>query len=266
MQALARPLALVGSRTAAPSRRPAAASAAPLRACSTLAVRASSDRPQQSAEEASAVTTTALLAAAGLLAPLLLDQEAAMAVPALIKGRTFSLIHPAMMFFLFGSSVWAGWLGLQWRHTRELATTIKEKKAQLPAPDADGNRPASPLAAEITALEAERKELIGKKLNEKHNNWGSMLLGLGVTISVSGAFNTFLRTGKLFPGPHLYAGAAITVLWALAAALVPAMQKGNENARSAHIALNTINLLLFAWQVPTGLEIVAKVFEFTSWP
>lgn len=32
--------------------------------------------------------------------------------------------------------------------------------------------------------------------------------------------------GKLFPGPHLYAGAAITVLWALAAALVPYMQVG----------------------------------------
>ena len=72
--------------------------------------------------------------------------------------------------------------------------------------------------------------------------------------------------GKLFPGPHLYAGAAITVLWALAAALVPQMQKGNETARSAHIALNCINLALFAWQVPTGLDIVYKVFEFTSWP
>ena len=33
-----------------------------------------------------------------------------------------------------------------------------------------------------------------------------------------------LPAGKLFPGPHLYAGAAITVLWALAASLVPAMQ------------------------------------------
>lgn len=72
--------------------------------------------------------------------------------------------------------------------------------------------------------------------------------------------------GKLFPGPHLYAGATITVLWALAASLVPSMQKGNETARSAHIALNTINILLFAWQIPTGLEIVGKVLEFTSFP
>lgn len=105
----------------------------------------------------------------------------------------------------------------------------------------------------------ERKGLIGQKLNEKHNNWGSLLLGLGVTLSVSGAFNTYLRTGKLFPGPHLWAGAAITVLWAAAASLVPAMQKGNDTARSLHIAFNTINVLLFMWQIPTGLEIVGKV-------
>ncbi len=61
-----------------------------------------------------------------------------------------------------------------------------------------------------------------------------------------------VRAGKLFPGPHLYAGAAITVLWALSAALVPAMQKGNDSARTAHIALNCVNLLLFASQVNDG--------------
>lgn len=122
---------------------------------------------------------------------------------------------------------------------------------------------------------------------------------------------TCAAAGKLFPGPHLYAGAAITVLWAVAAALVPQMQvqfllhqqgkrvlrwcctgavlvmhwchagrgqgewwagacvmcavqegrvftrppfrsqaqKGNEAARNAHIALNCVNILLFAWQV-----------------
>jgi hypothetical protein len=93
-----------------------------------------------------------------------------------------------------------------------------------------------------------------------------ILLGGGVTFAVEGCLNTWFRTGKLFPGPHLFAGAGITVLWALAASLVPAMQKGNENARNLHIALNAVNLALFAWQVPTGLEIVGKVFEFTKWP
>ena len=112
----------------------------------------------------------------------------------------------------------------------------------------------------------ERKKLVKGSYKDRHFNAGSILLGLGVTESVGGALNTWLRTGKLFPGPHLFAGAAITVLWATAAALVPAMQKGNETARSLHIALNTINVLLFIWQIPTGLEIVGKVFEFTHWP
>uniref|UniRef100_U5GPW3 Uncharacterized protein n=1 Tax=Populus trichocarpa TaxID=3694 RepID=U5GPW3_POPTR len=59
---------------------------------------------------------------------------------------------------------------------------------------------------------------------------------------------------------------AITVLGAAAEALVPAMQKGNETARNFHIALNAINVVLFLWQIPTGIDMVLKVFEFTKWP
>jgi hypothetical protein len=103
-------------------------------------------------------------------------------------------------------------------------------------------------------------------VRDKHFNWGSLLLALGVAIAIEGPVNTYLRTGKLFPGPHLYAGAGIVVLWAAAAACVPQMQKGNDTARSLHIGLNAINMGLFAWQVPTGLEIVGKVFQFTQWP
>ena len=68
-------------------------------------------------------------------------------------------------------------------------------------------------------------------------------------LSIHAHKNGRLLAGKLFPGPHLYAGAAIVVLWATAASLVPAMSKGNEAARTAHITLNSLNLLLFAWQV-----------------
>lgn len=95
----------------------------------------------------------------------------------------------------------------------------------------------------------DRKELVAGGYRDKHFWWGSVLLGGGVLIAVEGALNTWFRTGKLFPGPHLFAGAGIVVLWALAAALVPQMQKGNEGARNAHIALNALNLALFAWQV-----------------
>ena len=112
----------------------------------------------------------------------------------------------------------------------------------------------------------QRKSIIAAGVRDKHANWGSLLLALGVLIAVEGPTNTYLRTGKLFPGPHLYAGAGIVILWAAAAALTPAMQKGNDTARSLHIAFNAVNLALFAWQIPTGLEIVEKVFQFTTLP
>ena len=67
-------------------------------------------------------------------------------------------------------------------------------------------------------------------------------------------------------GPHLYAGASIVVLWALAASLVPAMAKGNDNARTLHITANVINICLFAWQLPTGFDILTKVLANTPWP
>lgn len=144
---------------------------------------------------------------------------------------------------------------------------IKDLKASLPAPGPDGVRPASPaLESQIAGLEATRKDLVKGNYRDTHHNWGSLLLALGVLIAIEGPVNTYLRTGKLFPGPHLYAGAGIVVLWAAAAALVPAMQKGDDNARTLHMTLNGLNLCLFAWQVPTGLEIVAKVFEFTTLP
>lgn len=98
---------------------------------------------------------------------------------------------------------------------------------------------------------------------DKHWWMGNILLASGVGIAIEGCVNTYMRTGRLYPGPHLYAGATIVALWAMAAALVPAMQKGDNNARNAHIALNVANASLFAWQVPTGLEIVDKVFQFT---
>jgi hypothetical protein len=76
------------------AQRPAAA---PQRRLASI-VRAAAD-PKPSAQEAEAAqqaATTALLAAAGLLAPLVLDAEAAQAVPELLKGRTFSLMHPGV--------------------------------------------------------------------------------------------------------------------------------------------------------------------------
>lgn len=64
----------------------------------------------------------------------------------------------------------------------------------------------------------------------------------------------------------MYAGAGLVVLWALAAACVPAMQKGNDTARSIHIAANVGGMGLFAWQIVSGIPILTKVYELTKWP
>lgn len=206
--------------------------------------------------------------------PFLLETKDALAVGGefgILEGRSFALIHPIVMGAFFFYTLWAGYLGWQWRRVRTIQNEINELKKQVkPTPVTPDGKPVeappSPVELQIQQLTEERKELIKGSYKERHFNAGSILLGFGVLESIGGGLNTWLRTGKLFPGPHLFAGAGITVLWALAAALVPAMQKGNETARSLHIALNAVNVLLFVWQIPTGIDIVFKVFEFTKWP
>ena len=276
-------------------------------------------------------TNTLPAFAAGLLP--LLATSPALASPGgdnhLLTGQLVSLVHPAIMFFLFGASGWAGWLGWQWRRARELATEVKDLKATLPAAGADGVRPPSPVDATIKAKEEVRRKRVCVWYGDGWEYISCRLLG-GASLGCSSssclhqphphncppvtltptlhhlppppnlhrnakpssrpACATSTPTGgpccspwalpsrsrapptptcapaNCSPGPHLYAGAGIVILWAAAAALTPAMQKGNDSARSAHIALNTINLALFAWQIPTGLDIVAKVFQFTTLP
>jgi Protein of unknown function (DUF4079) len=83
---------------------------------------------------------------------------------------------------------------------------------------------------------------------------------------MQGPLNTYARAGKLFPGPHLYAGAGLVVLWALASAMVPYMIKGSDTARTIHIGANLAGLSLFLWQVATGIPILLSVIEKTRWP
>lgn len=223
----------------------------------------------------------------------------------IFEGRIASLMHPTTMALLFLTSLYSLSLGLEWRKLRTLGDDIKQLNAQLPklasasapvryplskvvsavneeisAAGEDETKVASlrrdlstlesasamALDAQIRELTDTRKTLAAKNLKDKHEITGSWLLGGGVVVSILGGFNTYMRAGKLFPGPHLYAGMAITGLWAAAAALVPAMQKGNETARTLHITLNCINLALFAWQVNTGIGITLKVIEFTKFP
>eukprot|EP00527_Entomoneis_sp_CCMP2396_P003465 CAMPEP_0198150952 /NCGR_PEP_ID=MMETSP1443-20131203/53388_1 /TAXON_ID=186043 /ORGANISM="Entomoneis sp., Strain CCMP2396" /LENGTH=124 /DNA_ID=CAMNT_0043816451 /DNA_START=26 /DNA_END=400 /DNA_ORIENTATION=- len=122
------------------------------------------------------------------------------------------------------------------------------------------------IEADIKALQQERKELAAAGPRDQHFSQGALLAFMGTAIAIEGCLNTYSRAGKLFPGPHLYAGAGLVVLWGLAVSTVPAMQKGNDTARIVHIGANVSTLGLFAWQVTTGIPILLKVIEKTSWP
>lgn len=188
-----------------------------------------------------------------------------------------ALVHPAMMLGLYLTTLYTGYQGLKWRELRTMGDDMKPLQEQVKALEgqiasagegADTSGYAAqlaPIKAELDAKTVQRKELLAGGYRDKHWAMASILLASGVTFSVEGGVDTYLRVGKLFPGPHLFAGAGITVLWAVAAALVPKMQKGEEWARTAHIAVNVAILGLFTWQLPTGFDIVTKVWAKVPW-
>lgn len=196
----------------------------------------------------------------------------------IFEGRIVSLAHPVIMALVYATSAFAAFTGWQWRNLRELGKEITEIKKEAKVVEgkiaAVGNatvpsaltQELAELTKQIDAKTASRKELAGMDLKDKHWLAGSTVLGLGVSFAIEGPINTFIRAQKLFPGPHLYAGAGIVVAWALAASLVPQMQKNKDWARTAHIAMNVLALGLFTWQIPTGWEITQKVIKFTKLP
>merc|ERR1719446_583590 len=193
----------------------------------------------------------------------------------LAEGRIVSLLHPVVMGGCFLVSLGAGYTGFQWRRIREIGNEVTALKAELKPHQAvlkadsekeemtaEEQAAHTKLKAEVASMQAvidakaaERKELASKDYKDRHWSLGALLLGVGISFAIEGPVNTYMRAGKLFPGPHLYAGAGCVTMWALAAALVPQMQKGQDWARSGHIALNTLSTGLFAWQISTGLGI-----------
>lgn len=150
-------------------------------------------------------------------------------IPASVKVWS-QFFHPILMWVLLGISLYAGYLGFK---TRQLRSAEGEQK----------------------------KELLKGKFNLRHYQIGSLLLALMVIGSVGGMAVTYLNNGKLFVGPHLLVGLAMTALIATSAALSPLMQKGNDLARYSHIFLNMALVSLFGWQAITGMEIVQRIIS-----
>ena len=111
-----------------------------------------------------------------------------------------------------------------------------------------------------TGTAEQRKELVPKKFAQRHYLWGSILLAVMTLGTLGGMAVTYLNNGKLFVGPHLLVGLAMTGMIAVAASLSPLMQRGNLIARKAHVGLNMGMLTLFLWQAFSGMEIVNKIW------
>ncbi|MFN7677776.1 MAG: DUF4079 domain-containing protein [Cyanobacteriota bacterium] len=143
-------------------------------------------------------------------------------------ARNLNFLHPVLMWGLLGLAGYSMVLGLKAKKTR-------------------------------TASAEERKDLIKGQFARRHYLLGSALLALMVLGTVGGMAVTYLNNGKLFVGPHLLVGLAMTSLIALAAALSPLMQQGNLVARKVHVGLNMAMMTLFLWQAVTGMQIVNKL-------
>lgn len=207
--------------------------APPLRRARTPSARheSTSDKPPPEISlpdmpDASYLLTTAL-AIALAMAP-----DAAHAVPeALVtafKSKPLSLVHPGVMWTVFGSASYAFYLGWQSRSIR-------------------------------SATPERRKELVKSKVTSRHFSLASQVLATMTFFTFFGMANTYTRTGKLFPGPHLYNGLGLVALLATMTALVPQMQSGKIWAKNTHFALAFPALFLFAWQAKSGMDIVAKL-------
>lgn len=75
----------------------------------------------------------------------------------ILEGRSVALVHPIVMGSLFVYTLWAGYLGWQWRRVRTIQSDINELKKQVkPTPVTPDGKPAetapSPVEIKIQQL------------------------------------------------------------------------------------------------------------------
>lgn len=214
--------------------RPFILSSPPISRPRSLTPTATAKPPTASPPDEPPFTHTAqqiLLALVGIYAALN-DTPSALAVPeALVeafKSKPASLGHPTIMWTIFATVLFTFYLGFQSSRVRS----------------------ASP---------EERKQLVKGKFGERHFKISSALFAIMTLSTFTGMANTYARTGKLFPGPHLYAGLGLVGIMSVMSSFVPYMNRGKEWARTAHFSLALVVIGLFGWQAKSGMGIVSKL-------
>lgn len=118
----------------------------------------------------------------------------------ILASKAASLIHPISNFAFYGTSIYSAYLGYQWRRLREVNEEIKALNKQqstlsdetIAVIDSDNGTDTMRLKDLLSI----KKDLTAQNLKDKHYLSGSILLGGGVTVSLLGAFNTYIRTGN----------------------------------------------------------------------
>ncbi|MFN9870706.1 MAG: DUF4079 domain-containing protein [Cyanobacteriota bacterium] len=146
-----------------------------------------------------------------------------------------NFVHPALMWVLLGLMLYSGYLGYK-------ASLIRKVSAE------------------------ERKAMLPQHFGERHAQLGAVILGLTLLGAAGGLAATYLKNGKLVLGPHLFVGLAVAVLVVATASLGPSLVKGKDWARTLHVSLNGVVLLLFGWQATTGIAIVQKLLSSATSP
>eukprot|EP00172_Hildenbrandia_rubra_P000909 Plantae.Rhodophyta-Hildenbrandia_rubra.ctg15136.p1 GENE.Plantae.Rhodophyta-Hildenbrandia_rubra.ctg15136~~Plantae.Rhodophyta-Hildenbrandia_rubra.ctg15136.p1 ORF type:complete len:264 (-),score=26.03 Plantae.Rhodophyta-Hildenbrandia_rubra.ctg15136:954-1745(-) len=159
-------------------------------------------------------------------------QEVSPALKEIFKSKPASLMHPGTMWVIFGTGIYTFWLGYQ-------ASLVRKVEP------------------------AKRKELVKARVAKRHFRTSSTLFATMTCFTFIGMANTYTRTGKLFPGPHLYNGLGLVALMSIMASLVPAMQDGKLWARNTHFTLAFGAIGLLGWQAKSGVDIVSKLLGWT---
>lgn len=183
-------------------------------------------------DDMSHLETIALQVTAALLGFSVYGTDAASAVPEAIKegfkSIPASLIHPISMWIVVGVTLYTFYLGYQ-------SSLIRKSEPE------------------------KRKKLIKSRVTERHFKTSSSLFAVVTLVTFTGMANTYSRAGKLFPGPHLYAGLGIIAVMSVMTSLVPYMQGGKDWARNSHFAAAITVTSLFLWQAKSGMVIVSKL-------